>query len=69
MKYVLFGMVTKDNDYEKDIYMRPSASIVKVQTANMIALSANMYGQDATGVALGKERGNRTSDDDFDELW
>ena len=49
--------------------MRPSASIVKVQTANMIALSANMYGQDATGAALGKERGNRTSDDDFDELW
>jgi hypothetical protein len=39
----------------KKIYMNPTMTIVKIQTTHMLAASADMYGLDATGAAMGRE--------------
>ena len=55
----------------KKSYMKPSMSIVKVYAMGMIASSptAEMYGKNAESAGLGKSRGSRSGDADFDELW
>ena len=53
----------------KKTYMKPNMSIVKVQTAGMIAASVNMYGKNATSDGMSKERGTRNDGDNFDDLW
>ena len=55
----------------KKTYMKPNMSIVKVQTAGMIATSPGlgMYGKDATIEGMGKERGTRNDGDNFEDLW
>ena len=53
----------------KKTYSKPVISTVKVETAGMIAASVDMYGTNATRDAMGKERGTRSDNADFDDLW
>lgn len=46
----------------KKIYQNPEIKVIKVQTAKMIAASAEMYGTDATGP--GMSRGSAFWDDE-----
>ena len=52
----------------KKIYQNPETKIVKVQTAKMIAVSSlEMYGKNATGPAMSRQRGGSNWDDDESE--
>ncbi len=46
----------------KKTYQIPTIEIIKMQTAQMIAASTELYGKDATGEAMG--RGGSDWDDD-----
>ena len=48
----------------KKIYQNPETTIVKVQTTQMIAVSTQMYGENATGDAMGRRGGNVWDDDE-----
>lgn len=50
----------------KKIYKNPTIKVVDLQTTEMIAASAEMYGKDATGTAMGR-RGNPSEWEDEDE--
>lgn len=39
----------------KKIYMNPTMTIVKIQTTQMLAASADIYGIDATGEAMSRD--------------
>jgi hypothetical protein len=54
----------------KKIYVKPEmqANEIKVATQICTLSKTNSYA-DKNGLVLGKERGTRTSDDDFDDLW
>ncbi len=41
----------------------------EIKAATLICLSRSYNSADKNGTVLGKERGTRTSDDDFDDLW
>ena len=47
----------------KKIYNKPTTEVVKMLTANLIAASAQMYGENATGDAMSKE------DEDYGYDW
>lgn len=51
----------------KKIYQNPETKIVKVQTAQMIALSTQMYGKNATGEALSRQGENAGWSDDEED--
>mgnify|MGYP007101983517 CR=1 FL=1 len=55
----------------KKIYSKPTTEVAKMQLANMIANSLNltMYGTNATGTGMSRDRGARNNDDDIDDLW
>ena len=48
----------------KKTYMIPATFVVRVETAQMVAASAQMYGENATGAALGRRGGNVWDDDE-----
>ena len=49
----------------KKTYLTPKTTIVTVETAQLIAASVEMYGQEATGTAMGRQgRGNEFWDED-----
>ena len=53
----------------KKIYQNPETKIVKIQTANMIAVSnINTYGEDATGPGMSR-RGNNVWDEEDEEEY
>jgi hypothetical protein len=54
----------------KKIYVKPEiqANEIKVATQICTLSKTNEYAT-KNGTVLGKERGTRTSDDDFDDLW
>lgn len=49
----------------KKTYMNPTMTIDKIQTTQILAASAEMYGLDATGEAMGREM---DMEEDFDEI-
>ena len=50
----------------KKTYQNPEMIIIKVQTAQMVAASTELYGKDATGTAMSR-RGRSVWDDDEDD--
>lgn len=56
------------NKTMKKIYQNPEMKIVKIQTAQMIAVSTKMYGKNATGDAMSRQ-GNSLWDDDDDDKY
>ena len=53
----------------KKIYVKPEMQANEIKAATLICLSKSPNYADKDGLVLGKERGTRTSDDDFDDLW
>ena len=51
----------------KKIYQNPEIKVIKVQTAKMIAVSAEMFGKDAESEALSR-RGDFLWDDDEEDF-
>jgi hypothetical protein len=52
----------------KKIYQNPETTIIKVQTAKMIAVSTTeMYGKNATGSGMSRQGSSLWDDDDYDE--
>ena len=39
----------------KKVYKNPTTKVIKIQTMQMLAVSAKMYGQDATGAGMSPE--------------
>ena len=47
----------------KKTYMIPTLKVVKIQPAQVIAASVNMYGANANSEAMGRQAGFSDSDD------
>ena len=47
----------------KKTYMIPTLQVVKIQTAQILAGSVDLYGQNATGPGMGRQAGFSDSDD------
>ena len=51
----------------KKTYMIPTLKVVKIQPAQVIATSVNMYGSNAEGAAMGRQAGFSDDDDDWED--
>ena len=50
-------------------YMRPEVQVNKINSETLLCMSTTSTTANKDGLVLGKERGSRTSDDDFGDLW
>ena len=48
----------------KKAYQKPATSIANIELTNIIAASPGMFGQNATGAAMGREGGSAWDDED-----
>jgi len=54
----------------KKIYVKPGMQAKEIKAATLICLSRDYDNHAIKGnEVLGKDRGSRSSDDDFDDLW
>ncbi len=51
----------------KKTYMIPTLQVVKIQPAQFIAASVEMYGKDAEGAGMGRQAGFSADNDDWGE--